>query len=168
VDDQQRCEELYRVHADRVHAYARRRSDDQTADEVVAEVFLIAWRRLDAIPLDPLPWLLGVARKTLANQRRATSRAAALNARIEATIATPAGQTGGDHAVLVALATLDPRDREVLLLIAWEGLRQEEVSTVLGISRPAVATRLHRARKRLAEALAGQDEPVRRRGEVSR
>jgi RNA polymerase sigma-70 factor (ECF subfamily) len=168
MDDQQRCEQLYRAHADRVHAYARRRSDDQTADEVVAEVFLIAWRRLDALPPDPLPWLLGVARKTLANHRRATSRAAALNARIEATLVTPTGHTGGDHAVLAALATLDPRDREVLLLIAWEGLRQEEVGAVLGVSRPAVATRLHRARKRLVEALASQDEPVLGRGEVSR
>lgn len=64
--------------------------------------------------------------------------------------------------------TLDPRDREVLLLIAWEGLRQEEVGMVLGVSRQAVATRLHRARKRLAQALAAQDEPVRGRGEVSR
>jgi len=168
MDDQQRCEQLYRAHADQVHAYARRRSDDQTADEVVAEVFLIAWRRLDAVPLDPLPWLLGVARKTLANQRRTTSRAAALNARVEASLVTPAGHTGGDHAVLVALATLDPRDREVLLLVAWEGLRQEEVGTVLGVSRGAVATRLHRARKRLAEALAAQDKPVLCRGEVSR
>jgi RNA polymerase sigma-70 factor, ECF subfamily len=168
MDDRRRCEQLYRAHADQVHAYARRRSDDHTADEVVAEVFLIAWRRLDAIPREPLPWLLGVARKTLANHRRATSRAAALNARIEATIVTPTGHTGGDHAVLAALATLDPRDQEVLLLIAWEGLRQEEVAVVLGVSRPAVATRLHRARKRLAEALAAQDEPVLRRGEMSR
>ncbi len=168
MGDQQRCEELYRAHAARVHAYARRRSDDQTADEVVAEVFLVAWRRLGAVPREPLPWLLGVARKTLANHRRATSRAAALNARIEATLLTSTGHTGGDHAVLEALAELDPRDREVLLLIAWEGLRQEEIGTVLGVSRPAVRTRLHRARKRLAEALAAQEEPVLGRGEVSR
>lgn len=168
MGDQQRCEELYRAHAARVHAYARRRSDNQTADEVVAEVFLVAWRRLDAIPREPLPWLLAVARNTLANHRRATSRAAALNARIEATFVTSTGHTGGDHAVLEALAELDPRDREVLLLIAWEGLRQEEIGTVLGVSRPAVRTRLHRARKRLAEALAAQEEPVLDRREVSR
>jgi RNA polymerase sigma-70 factor (ECF subfamily) len=168
MDDQRRCEELYRAHADQVHAYARRRSDDQTADEVVAEVFLIAWRRLDAVPRDPLPWLFGVARKTLANHRRAVSRAVALNARIEATLVSQTGHPGGDHAVLVALATLDPRDQEVLLLVAWEGLHQEEVGTVLGVSRRAVATRLHRARKRLAQALAAQDEPVLGRGKVSR
>ena len=167
MDDQQRCERLYRAHADQVHAYARRRSDAQSADEVLAEVFLIAWRRLDAVPSEPLPWLLGVARKALANQRRATSRAAALTARIGANLVAPDG-AGADHAVLAALATLDPRDQEVLLLIAWEGLRQEEVGTVLRISRAAVATRLHRARKRFAEALAAQDEPVLRRGEVSR
>jgi RNA polymerase sigma-70 factor, ECF subfamily len=164
VEDQRRCELLYRAHADRVHAYARRRSDDQTADEIVAEVFLVAWRRLDAIPADPLPWLLGVARKALGNHRRTTSRAAALTTRLEATVPTTTGHAG-DHAVLEALATLDPRDREVLLLIAWEGLRQEEVGTVLGVSRAAVATRLHRARKRLADALAAWDEPALRRGE---
>jgi RNA polymerase sigma-70 factor, ECF subfamily len=166
MGDRERCEELYRAHADRVHAYARRRSDDQTADEIVAEVFLIAWRRLDSIPEDALPWLLGVARKTLANHRRAKSRAAALSARIGASLET-ATEAAGDHAVLEALATLDPRDREVLLLIAWEGLRQEEVGTVLGVSRGAVATRLHRARKRLADALAAQEEPVLHRGEGS-
>jgi RNA polymerase sigma-70 factor (ECF subfamily) len=170
VKDQQRCERLYRAHADQVHAYARRRSDAQTADEVVGEVFLIAWRRLDVIPPEPLPWLLGVARKALANQRRARSRAAALSERIGMNVDTTTGEAGGDHAVLEALATLDPRDREVLLLIAWEGLRQEEVGTVLGVSRAAVATRLHRARKRLADALAAQEqeEPVLRRREGPR
>ena len=168
MDDQRRCEELYRAHADRVHAYARRRSNDHTADEVVAEVFLIAWRRLDAVPNEPLPWLLGVARKTLANHRRAMSRGAALNARIGATLDAATSRVGGDYAVLEALATLDPRDREVLLLIAWEGLRQEEVGTVLGVSRAAVATRLHRARKRLAEALTAEEELALGRGEESR
>ena len=168
MDDHQRCERLYRAHADRVHAYVRRRSDDETADEVVSEVFLIAWRRLDAVPREPLPWLLGVARKTLANHRRAASRTAALNARVKPTVVTSAEHTGGDHAVLEAVATLDPRDQEVLLLVAWEGLRQEEVATVLGVSRPAVATRLHRARQRLARALAAQEEPALGRGEVSK
>ncbi len=168
MDDQQRCERLYRAHADHVHAYARRRSDDPTADEVVAEVFLIAWRRLDAISAEPLPWLLGVARKTLANHRRSRSRGAALNARIGATLDTATGHAERDHAVLEALATLDPRDREVLLLIVWEGLRQQEVGTVLGVSRAAVATRLHRARKRLAEALTAEEEPVLHRGAGSR
>jgi RNA polymerase sigma-70 factor (ECF subfamily) len=168
MDDQQRCERLYRAHVDQVHAYVRRRSDAQTADEVVAEVFLVAWRRLDAVPREPLPWLLGVARKALANHRRAVSRAATLKARIEATVITPTGPADADHAVLAALAGLDPRDQEVLLLIAWEGLRQEEVAEVLGVSRRAVATRFHRARKRLAEALAAQNEPAFGQGEVSR
>jgi RNA polymerase sigma factor (sigma-70 family) len=167
MDDQQRCERLYRAHADRVHAYARRLSDRQTADEVVAEVFLVAWRRLDSVPADALPWLLGVARKTLANQRRSTSRSLALTARITETLVHAAAESAGDHAVLAALQALDPRDRELLLLIAWEGLDHGEVATVLGISRPAVATRLHRARRRLSDALAIQNEPALRRGEVS-
>lgn len=168
MDDKQRCESLYREHADRVHAYARRRSDAQTADEIVAEVFLIAWRRLDEIPYEPLPWLLAVAHKTLANHRRARARAAALSTRIEANLGSSNGTEDRDHAVLAALSTLDSRDQEVLLLIAWEGLRQEEVGTVLGIKRATVAARLHRARKRLTKALADQDEPALSRKEVSR
>ncbi len=168
MDDQRRFEELYRAYADQVHAYARRRSDSATADEVVADVFLVAWRRLDSLPAEPLPWLIGAARKVLANHRRGANRAAALSDRIGTTLAVQAQPEPRDHAIVSALAALDPPDRELLLLIAWEGLRQAEVGAVLGISRPAVATRLHRARKRLAEVLAAQDEPAVGRGEVAR
>ena len=168
MNDRQRCERLYRAHAHRVHAYARRRSDEQTADDVVAEVFLIVWRRLDAVPADPLPWLLGVARKALANHRRSSARSIALNERIGATLPSHAEQPAQDHEVLEALAMLEPRDREVLLLIAWEGLRQDEVATVLAINRPAVATRLHRARRRLAQILDAHEAPAFGRGGMPR
>jgi RNA polymerase sigma-70 factor (ECF subfamily) len=156
MDDQERFEWLYRECADQVHAYARRRSDAVTADEVVAEVFLVAWRRLDRVPGEALPWLLAVARRVLANQRRSARRAAALRDRLGESF-TPPGLGADDQGVLSALAALGERDREVLLLIAWEGLSQAEVAEVLAIGRPAVATRLHRARQRLADAIGAQD-----------
>lgn len=154
MGDEARFEEIYRRHADAVHAYARRRSDAVTADEVVADVFLVVWRRLDQVPAEPLPWLLGVARRALANRRRSARRASALEERL-------ADVRGGeeppkDLGLLSALSRLGERDREVLLLIAWEGLNHSEVASVLSIRRAAVTTRFHRARRRLAAALAAE------------
>ena len=157
MDDRARFERLYRDHADRVHAYARRRSDAATADDDVAEDFLVVWRRLDRDPEEASAWLLGVARRVLANRRRSVRRSAALKDRLGATF-TPPGSGSTDHSQLAALGELGERDRELLLLIAWEGLSQAEVAEVLGIRRPAVATRLHRARQRLADVLATQDD----------
>jgi RNA polymerase sigma-70 factor, ECF subfamily len=65
-----RFEALFRDHAGAVRVYAARRAGLGDADDVVAEVFVIAWRRIDDLPEDPLPWLLGVARRVLANRRR--------------------------------------------------------------------------------------------------
>jgi RNA polymerase sigma-70 factor (ECF subfamily) len=67
-------ERLFHDHADTVLAYALRRSDPDTAQEVVSETFTVAWRRLSDIPDPPLPWLLGVARRVLGNHQRASSR----------------------------------------------------------------------------------------------
>jgi RNA polymerase sigma-70 factor (ECF subfamily) len=165
MDAQRRFEELYRAHADRVHAYARRRSDAAVADDVVAEVFLVAWRRLGEMPDEPFPWLLGVARRVLANRRRTDGRAAALRDRLagsgprhQAPDGSGTGPGSGDTSVLRALATLGERDRELLLLIAWEGLGQPEVAEVLGLRPGTVSVRLHRARRRLADALAAQGD----------
>ena len=156
MGDEAKFERMYRAYADQVHAYARRRSDAAVADEVVAEVFLVAWRRLDQVPGEGLPWLLAVARRVLANQRRSKRRALALRERLGSIPAPSPG--AGDRGVLCALSTLGERDREVLLLIAWEGLSQAEVAEVLAIRRTAVAMRLHRARQRLSEALAAEQE----------
>jgi RNA polymerase sigma-70 factor (ECF subfamily) len=161
MDRQSRFEELYRAHADQVHAYARRRSSGAVADDVVADVFLVAWRRLDHVPARPLPWLLGVARRVLANRRRAEGRAAALLDRLVGSY-RPGDLTAEavDGRVLNALGALGEGDRELLLLVAWEGLDQAEVAEVLGIRRGTVAMRLHRARQRFARALAAQDHEL--------
>jgi RNA polymerase sigma-70 factor (ECF subfamily) len=160
VEPRAQFEELYRAYADRVHAYALRRSTPSVADDVVAEVFLVAWRRLDQMPAEPLGWLLGVARRVLANRRRTESRAAALRDRL-ARHAAPAPSAPADSEledrVQRALAGLAERDRELLLLIAWEGLRVNEAAQALGVRSGTLAVRLHRARQRLAEALAAED-----------
>jgi RNA polymerase sigma-70 factor, ECF subfamily len=167
MDRQSRFEDLYRSYADRVHAYARRRSSAATADDVVSEVFLVAWRRIGHVPEQPFPWLLGVARRVLANRRRAETRAAALHDRLTEGYrhSEPAAV---DRRLLGALGALGEADRELLLLIAWEGLEQAEVAEVLGIRRGTVAMRLHRARQRLSEALAAQDDDLLTTTEVSR
>lgn len=157
VEPQAQFEQLYRAYADRVHAYALRRTTAAAADDVVAEVFLVAWRKLHKVPDEPLPWLLAVARRVVANRRRSEGRAAALHERL----ADPAWQprpaavsADVDDRVRRALAGLGERDRELLLLIAWEGLRVNEAAKVLGVRAGTLAVRLHRARRRLARVLA--------------
>jgi RNA polymerase sigma-70 factor (ECF subfamily) len=155
-------ERLYREHAGRVKAYGLRRvGSEAAADEVVSDVFLVVWRRLDAVPDDPLPWLLGIARNAVANRHRSERRATALQARIadteRAPVAEPPGPgdlLGGDDPVVRALARLPDRDRELLMLVAWEGLEPAQLARVLGVSRGTANVRLHRARRRLATALA--------------
>src|SRR3712207_3119084 len=99
----ERFEEIYRRYRGAVAAYARRRASASTAEDVVAETFLVCWRRLDGVPDEPLPWLYAVARKTLANQRRAAAREAT-NARVESSVAPAAFE--GDPALGTAFARL--------------------------------------------------------------
>ncbi len=154
-------EALFRDHGADVLAYALRRSDPSTAEEVVSEVFLVAWRRPDRIPqLEPVLWLYAVARRVLANQRRAARRRSALAGALGAvarTRSSPETPTA-PGALLEALAALRPADREVLILTAWEGLDAARAAVVLNCSVPAVHTRLHRARSRLQAELTDRGE----------
>jgi RNA polymerase sigma-70 factor, ECF subfamily len=160
VDARSRFEQMYRAHADAVATYARRRTDAQTADEVVADVFLVAWRRSDQVPDDPLPWLLGVARRALANRRRTVAREQALHGRMRSSLpdsrSTSSAGADADGAVLGALSRLDERDREVLLLVAWEGLTPAQGAAVIGVRPNTFSTRLSRARRRFQRALAAE------------
>jgi RNA polymerase sigma-70 factor, ECF subfamily len=154
---------LFTSYAADVYAFALRRTSRSAAQDAVSETFLVAWRRFDSMPETPKPWLLGVARRVLANQRRSDGRQIALRARLgspqsnrteqdRAQLADPATQ--GDGTVLAALAGLTRAERDAITLIAWDGLSAEEAATVLGCSRAAFYVRLHRARRRLAAALA--------------
>ena len=152
-----------------VLAYALRRADPATAEEVVAETFVIAWRRLDALPDPPLPWLLGVARRVLANLRRGERRRRALvdRLRVEPPAVT-ATVPGADRRTLGALAALHERDREALLLHAWDGLDHADAGSVMGCSAATFAVRLHRARERFARALSDLDRAASSAQEVTR
>jgi RNA polymerase sigma-70 factor, ECF subfamily len=163
VDDTERFTEIYDTCRQRVWAYVVSHAGRQLADEVVSETFAIAWRRLDAVPDPPLPWLLGVARNVLRDGVRATARRSSLSAELR-TWAEPAGIDVAEHvaerlAVLRAMAELPDDDREILILIAWQGLTPRDAAKVLGCSPAALRVRLHRARKRLAQAVDPVDDP---------
>jgi RNA polymerase sigma-70 factor (ECF subfamily) len=157
MTSQQLFEAVYEQHASAVKGYAMRRTDPARADDVVAEVFLIAWRRLDDIPAEPRPWLFGVARRVLANERRRLARQGATLHRLEpwpSAGADPVDQPAlADRPLEDALRNLSDSDREALLLTAWEGLSHRDAARVLGVREATFTVRLHRARRRLGRAL---------------
>ena len=151
---EERFRALFARHYPAVFRYAGRRLGREEAADAAAEAFTVAWRKIAHLPPEPetLPWLYGVARRVVANAERGRRRRERLAARaagdtVEA--APPADPAG----VLSALAGLRPEDGEVLRLAAWEGLDPREMGLVLGCSPNAAAIRLHRARRRLEEAL---------------
>ena len=158
VPREARLTRLKQLPLDAVWAYALRRAP-RVADEVVAETFLVAWRRLDEVPDDALPWLIGVARNVRANLHRSDRRRDALVQRLRPEVAAgddPATSVDERDALRGALAGLSETDREVLLLTAWDDLDRGQVARALGCSRANVAVRLFRARRRL-EAALGED-----------
>jgi RNA polymerase sigma-70 factor (ECF subfamily) len=145
-DELQAVTSLYERYAGAVHRYALRRSDRETAEEITAQVFMVAWRRRSTVPEDALPWLYGVARKALADQRRG-----------EAIEETPGPELLDDR-LAQALQRLSREDREALLLRYWEELEPAQIAQAMGCTRAAMAVRLHRARLRLRRNLeAGGD-----------
>ena len=149
-------EALFRRHHAAVTAYARRRVPSDAADDVVASTFLVAWRRLDQVPADSLPWLLAVARNVITTQQRGSRRRGDLRRRLEGTAGGAAEPPAAEEPagrVAAALARLPARDREAITLIAWDGLRPAEAATVLGQSPATFRVRLHRAKRRLRREL---------------
>jgi RNA polymerase sigma-70 factor, ECF subfamily len=150
----ERFEGVYARYGAAVRAYARRRVVASLADDVAAEVFVVAWRRLDEMPEDPLPWLLACARRVIANLLRGERRRRTLLYRLRAVPSvTGSGTLQSAGPLAQALRCLSEGDREVLMLVAWEGLTAAQGGEVLGCSEGAFAMRLHRARRRLAVAL---------------
>lgn len=160
-----RFEEVFRENYAAVRGYVLRRAPPDIVQDVVAETFLIAWRRLDDVPADPLPWLYGVGRRVLANQMRSMRRSAALELRLSASEPAagprdPGESLGDAEIVRTALARLSTRDREALTLIAWHGLSGARAARAAGCSRAAFAVRVHRARARLAAELRSLETPA--------
>jgi len=163
-DNLARFEQLYRAHVDALFAYALVRTAPELAEEAVEETFLVAWLRLSDLPDEPRAWLCGVARRVMANQRRARERRGALDQRIIAWRALaldgddPADQVTERGAAIAALRRLSERDRELLCLIAWCELTPEKSASVLGCSKATLHMRLHRARRRFESALRVEDD----------
>lgn len=148
-------------------AYARRRvSDPAEADDVVAEVYSVAWRRRSELRpgADPRPWLYGIAANVVRNHWRSRARHLRLVDRIGQqpdSHAPPPDPSDSQAAELrSALTALSFDDQEVLRLAAWEGLSHAEIATVLGVTENAVGIRLHRARNRLRQQLAAEISPA--------
>jgi RNA polymerase sigma-70 factor, ECF subfamily len=142
--------------------YLRRRASNRDAEDALSEVMLTVWRRLDDAPSDRvLPWCYGIARRTLANQRRSQSRHLRLLKRIESEPPPPflsdPAEAGADPELATALAALGPDDQELLRLWAWEQLEPREIAAVLQVSVNAATLRLARAKKRLAAHLSRQN-----------
>ena len=163
-----RFEDAYRSAGTAVLGYALRRAPSrEDALDVVAETFATAWRRRDLLPVEPdevRPWLFGIARRCLANTVRSTHRAGRLGQRlaeefVPGTVPDPsAGPEDGGRAQQ-ALDDLSPDDRELVTLIAWEGLTPTEAAGALGLSPGTARVRLHRARTRLRAALSTPAAP---------
>ena len=160
--DHDRFRQLFEPHFADIAAYAVRRLPPDDAADLVADVFLVAWRRLSVVPEgdEARLWLYGVARRTLGNQRRSSRRHDRLIS-VLAVAPPPTPAAAEPWLARDVLGRLRPDEREVLLLAAWEGLSPAELATVLGCTANAATIRLHRSRRRLAEIL---DEPAERTG----
>ena len=149
---------LYAEHHPEVLAYFLRRFDRDTAVDCAAEVFTVAWRRIDALPQGEgaIRWLYGVCRNVARNQersRRRLGRLAAKLGRLPGEPPTPPDVEVVRHAdearVVEALHRLRSRDQEILRLATWEELPHADIAEILGISRHAVDQRIRRAAARL-------------------
>lgn len=154
-----RWEELYSSHADHVFAYASRRVGPEEASDIVADTFLVAWRRIDDVPEDALPWLYAAARNVINNSRRAEIRRDALQRRLASVGAAEASQDPAPEVetradILAAMRSLPPAEREALMLIAWEDLDPRRAAAVMGCSPGTFAVRLHRGRRHLTKILS--------------
>ena len=170
-----RFEALYSSTAKDVLAFlARRASDPEEATDILAEVYIIAWRRLNKVPPGDGArlWLFGVARNLVikSSQRHRSHQALVHDLTVELVRLSASHSETTDEltdAMRESLQTLPAKQREVLLLTAWEGLKPREIAKVTGSTANVVRVRLHHARQRLARerrppgrASAGQDEPA--------
>lgn len=157
-----RFEEIYDAYSGLILAYAARRTGDvNVAMDVVAETYAVAWRRMDDVPAgeQARPWLYGVARRVLANQRRGVERQRRVRQRLQAEFSPVQDDVRRVdeelelRSVTEALARLSDADRELLTLVAWDGLSRDDIAEMLGCTLATVRVRLHRARRRLVREM---------------
>jgi RNA polymerase sigma-70 factor (ECF subfamily) len=155
-----RFERCFRDHYAQLLAFSMRRvCSREIAEDVVADTFAVVWRRRDRIPDPALAWLYAIAGHVIANQYRSTRRRHNLDLRLAhepaaaAPVSDPAESRGRREAFAAAVSLLTEPEREVLRLVAWDGLDTRDAAQVLGCSPGAFRVRLHRARRKLAKQL---------------
>ena len=157
--DERGFDAFFGAHYPELRRYVMRRIEDRGgAEEVLAETFAVAWRRRDQIPEPALPYLFGICHRVIANRRRSAKRRSRLFNRLAATRVDlgrdPAEILAERSEIARAFSQLSDSQREVLRLVAWEGLSAADAAGVLGCSPAAFRVRLHRARSELAKRLA--------------
>jgi len=158
-----RFELLFERHRRAVLGYALRRVDDPAdAADALAATFLVAWRRIDDVPSQQLPWLLGIARRVVGNLARGDFRREALTTRLRETAAewTDVADEHDDPALDAALEDLREPDREALMLVYWDGLSTAEAATAMNTTAAAMRVRLYRARRQLEQRLRSRQGHV--------
>ena len=170
AEREQRLRELVQLVVEPVRRYLLRRTDAATADDVLGEVLLVCWRRLDEVPGEPpeaaLPWAIVVARNALANAERSARRQRRLAGKIIAidppreVVDEPDTASDDSTRLRDAFTTLRPADAELLRLWAWEELTTPQLATVFGITPNTAAARLLRAKARLRRELEAQHPPA--------
>jgi RNA polymerase sigma-70 factor (ECF subfamily) len=166
--ERERFAQLFDAYARNVYAYARTRLAPTDAQDVVADTFLVAWRRCSDVPEYALPWLLVVARNTMANRWRRDQRqaqlvdAAAALSELASPAAAPDQSVVERMGMLAALAELSDLEREAVLLIAWQGLSVGDAARVSGCSRRAFEARLTRGRARLTRGMGELEKEAHR------
>ncbi|MBT8164256.1 MAG: sigma-70 family RNA polymerase sigma factor [Acidimicrobiia bacterium] len=156
---------MYEEHYADIRSYCLRRLSVEAANDAAAEIFIVAWRKIDEVPqgAEARLWLFAVARNTVAHQYRSRSQTSRLRSKLEQTaVRSPAGASAEDvvvrrsqdRAVLEALGRMKPDDQELVRLKMWEELSHAEIGEVFGISAHAVDMRMQRVGKRLARLLS--------------
>jgi RNA polymerase sigma-70 factor (ECF subfamily) len=155
-------ESIYADHMLQVLAYCARRTRSADAADACAETFLVAWRRIDHVPPDSqaLPYLYGIASRVVSNQLRSLNRRSRLDAKLRNLgVAPPVEpstvvfQNSRDQEVAAAVNRLKPKDREIVMLYAWEDLSRDTIAEMMGMTRAAVDQRIHRSYQKLARRL---------------
>jgi RNA polymerase sigma-70 factor, ECF subfamily len=166
-DVERRFEAFYSAHYQAIAGYVLRRVPRREADDVIAQVFAVAWRRFDHVPPSPDDrlWLFGVARNSVADQRRSERRRFHLQARLSQDAVTtgsllPAANPSGEP-VRAAMSTLRPADREALQLVLWDGLSHAEAAALVGCSPNAFELRYRRARSAVREVVIAMQPTLR-------
>ena len=142
---------IYETHHAAICAYFARRAPRDEVEDLAAETFTVAWRKLPRRLEHPLPWLYAVAGKVLANHRRKSARTGAFAP--DPATGDPAERFGADRGLAAAFDQLSEREREAIRLVAWEGLSRADAARAAGCSTATFAVRLSRARKKLARRL---------------